>query len=157
VPLIVKYPGVVPPDRVCSEVVTCMDFLPTLLEATGVTPTTSAGLAKTSSGQLDGVSFYSLLRHPKSSLPSRALYFHYPHYYPTTTPVSALRSGPWKLMEYFEDDHLELYNLDTDPGETTNLALQMPEKATALRRQLKRWQKSVGANLPRPNPSYVRK
>jgi arylsulfatase A-like enzyme len=106
---------------------------------------------------LDGISFYSLLHNPKSSLARRGLFFHYPHYYPTTSPVSALRDGPWKLIEYFEDNHLELYRLDTDPGETVNLAPQMPEKAAALHAQLRRWRKSVGASLPTPNPSYVRK
>jgi len=157
VPLILRYPGVVPAGTVCSEPVTCMDFLPTLLEAASVTSAARASSSKASSRQLDGLSFYSLLRDPKSSFPERALFFHYPHYYPTTTPVSALRDGPWKLMEFFEDGHLELYNLDADPGETTNLALKKPEKAAALRQQLERWQTSVGAKLPEPNPAYTRK
>jgi len=157
VPLIVRHPGVVPAHTVCDEPVTCMDFLPTFLEATGVTPKVTAGSRKASSSQLDGVSFYSLLRDPKSSLPKRPLFFHYPHYYPTTTPVSALRDGPWKLLEYFEDNHLELYNLDTDPGEATNLVRQMPKKAATLHRQLKNWQKTVAASLPKQNPGYVRK
>jgi arylsulfatase A len=157
VPLIVRYPGVVPDATVCNQPVTCMDFLPTLLEATGASPILDPGLRKASASPLDGISFYSLLHNPKSSLARRGLFFHYPHYYPTTSPVSALRDGPWKLIEYFEDNHLELYRLDTDPGETVNLAPQMPEKAAALHAQLRRWRKSVGASLPTPNPSYVRK
>lgn len=150
VPMIVKYPGVVAPGAVCSEPVTCMDILPTLMDATD-------GLARNGvSDQLDGVSFYPLLRDPQSRLPRRNLYFHYPHYYPTTTPVSALRSGPWKLLEFFEDNQLELYKLDADPGEATNLASKMPEKAATLHLQLKNWRKSVGARLPQPNPAYKR-
>ena len=47
---------------------------------------------------------------------------HYPHYYATTSPVSSVRTRDWKLMEYYEDGNLELYNLADDPGEQHNLA-----------------------------------
>ncbi|MCA9011406.1 MAG: arylsulfatase, partial [Planctomycetaceae bacterium] len=84
------------------------------------------------------------------------LFFHYPHYYTTTTPVGAIRSGDWKLLEYFEDNRVELFNLNTDPGETTDVALMQPDKATALREQLHRWRTEVDAAMPAVNPDYRR-
>ena len=60
----------------------------------------------------------------------------------------------WKLLEFFEDNHLELYNLKDDLSEKHNLAAEMPEKATALRDKLHAWRDSVDAALPRPNPDF---
>ena len=56
-----------------------------------------------------------------------ALYWHYPHYYPTTAPVGAIRRGDWKLLEFFEDGRLELYNLRQDLSESTNLTEKEPK------------------------------
>jgi arylsulfatase A-like enzyme len=76
------------------------------------------------------------------------------HYYATTTPVSAVRAGDWKLLEYFEDDHVGLYNLNDDLGETTDLAGQQPDIADRLRARLHEWRNEVGAALPSPNPNF---
>jgi arylsulfatase A len=62
------------------------------------------------------------LRNPAARLNRDALFFHYPHYYATTSPVSAVRARDWKLLEYHEDGHLELYNLANDLAESNNLA-----------------------------------
>jgi uncharacterized sulfatase len=94
------------------------------------------------------------LRDPSASLDRDALFFHYPHYYQTTSPVSAVRAGDWKLLEYFEDGHTELYNLASDPGEVTDLADQVPQRAAALHRRLKQWRQEVNAQLPRPNDQF---
>jgi uncharacterized sulfatase len=74
--------------------------------------------------------------------------------YHHSTPAAAIREGDYKLIEFFEDDHLELYNLSEDIGEKHNLAEAMPEKAAELRGKLRRWQESVGAEFPTPNPDY---
>jgi arylsulfatase A-like enzyme len=89
-----------------------------------------------------------VLRHPETHLNRDALFFHYPHYYETTTPVSAVRAGDWKLLEYYEDHHVELYNLRRDLGEQSNLASQMGEKANKLRARLHDWLDSVQAQMP---------
>jgi len=89
-----------------------------------------------------------LLKNPTARLERQALYWHYPHYYPTTTPVSSIRQGDWKLLEYLEDNQIELYNLSNDIGEQKNLAETMPEKAWELRNNLNAWRKAVNAQMP---------
>ena len=80
-------------------------------------------------------------------------HFHYPHYH-HSRPSGAIRSGPWKLLEFFEDGRLELFNLADDRSETTDLAGRYPEKAKALQAQLAAWRDRVGARMPTPNPEY---
>ncbi|KPK33897.1 MAG: hypothetical protein AMJ65_19085 [Phycisphaerae bacterium SG8_4] len=92
------------------------------------------------------------MKNPNAALDRQALYWHYPHYYPTTSPVSSIRMGDWKLLEYFEDNRIELYNLAGDIGEHNDLANRMPEKAEQLRRDLHAWRKDVDAQMPAPNP-----
>jgi arylsulfatase A-like enzyme len=145
VPLTVRWPGVTPRSARCDEPVVVMDLFPTLLTAAGVTPPELP---------LDGLDLKPLLQDPDATLDRDALFFHYPHYYSTTTPVSAVRAGDWKLLEYFEDDHVELYHLRDDLGETTDLAGQLPDKASQLRQQLHAWREQVGAALPSANPDF---
>jgi arylsulfatase A-like enzyme len=103
---------------------------------------------------LDGLSLVALLKRPNTRLRREELYWHYPHYYPTTSPVSSIRQGDWKLIEYFEDEHIELYNLKKDIGELNNLAGKMPKRAEELRERLHSWRKNVNAQMPVPNPKH---
>jgi arylsulfatase A-like enzyme len=146
VPLIVRWPGAVKPGVVCSAPVVGADFFPTLLAMAGVPA--PAGHA------VDGESLVPLLK--QSGAPARdALYWHYPHYHPGgATPYGAVRSGDFRLVEFYEDGRVELYNLKDDIGETRDLAAAMPEKAAALRRQLHDWRARVGAQMPAPNPDH---
>jgi arylsulfatase A len=146
VPLMIRWSGVAPQGAVCSEPVVVMDLLPTLLGAVGLTQPADV--------TLDGVDLTPLLTGSNTQLDRDALFFHYPHYYATTTPVSAIRSGDWKLLEYFEDDHVELFNLKNDVGETTDLAGQHPDRAAELRTRLHRWRDDVAAAMPTPNPNF---
>lgn len=141
VPLIARLPGVTVAGAVCVEPVICTDLPRTFAEVAGVRFDTA----------LDGVSLVPLLRDPRGTLDRAAIHFHYPHYYATTTPASAMRSGEWKLIEFFEDGRLELYNLKDDPGETTNLAARLPHQARAFQTRLETWRRAVGAQLPAPN------
>jgi arylsulfatase A-like enzyme len=141
-PLIIRWPGVTQPGSVCNEPVSSIDFYPTFLDMTGL-----AGDPK-HNADMDGLSLVPLLKNPAVELNREALYWHYPHYYPTTTPVSSIRHGDWKLLEYFEDNHIELYNLSDDIGEQNDLAKQMPEKAEELRNHLETWRKAVDAQMP---------
>jgi hypothetical protein len=65
-----------------------------------------------------------------------------------------IRSSSWKLIHYYEDGHDELYNLDTDPGEQTDVIAESGEKAQELRKRLDRWLVEVDAKLPNPDPEY---
>jgi arylsulfatase A-like enzyme len=140
VPLIVRWPGTAPAGAKCDAPVTCMDYLPTIASAAGLE------IAE----KLDGVSLAPLLRDPRVRPARNELFFHYPHYYATTSPVSAIRSGDWKLLEYHEDNRLELFDLSQDPGEEQNLAEKEDAKANSLRNRLHAWRESVGAKMPTP-------
>jgi arylsulfatase A-like enzyme len=147
VPLLVRWPGVTPRGEICREPVILTDLHPTILEMARCDVAAGANTA------LDGLSLTVLLKNPAARLPRETLFFHYPHYYATTTPVSAVRAGDWKLLEYFEDNRVELYNLRDDLGEQRDLARQQPDKAAELRQRLHAWRQQVGARLPTPNPS----
>lgn len=70
-------------------------------------------------------------------------------------PAAAVRSGEWKLIEYFEDGALELYNLADDVGESKNVALTLPDKTRELHEKMKEWRRSLQAPVPtRANPEY---
>jgi arylsulfatase A-like enzyme len=149
VPLIVRWPGVTRPGSVCREPVSSIDYYPTILALTG-----APGDAR-HNADVDGRSLVPVLKDPRAELARDAIYWHYPHYHPGgATPYGAIRARQWKLIEFFEDVHVELYNLADDLGEKTDLAGQMPEKANGLRDRLHAWRASVGAQLPTPNPDY---
>jgi arylsulfatase A-like enzyme len=145
VPLLIRWPGVIAPGGICHEPVMSVDYFPTYLEIAGLAPRDN----------VDGRSIAALLRDPGARIDREALYWHYPHYHPGgATPYGAVRARDWKLIEFYEDNHVELYNLAEDLSETRDLARTMPEKAEALRHMLQDWRQSVGAQMPTPNPDY---
>ncbi len=140
-PLIVRWPGVAKPGAVVDTPMCSPDFFPTLLEAAG---------AKPRPGQtLDGLSLVPLLR--GGELPERPLFWHFPHYNNQGgAPAAAVRRGDWKLIEWQEDNRVELFNLARDLSETTDLAAREPRRVGELRAELHAWQKQVGAIYPTP-------
>ncbi len=144
VPLILKWPGVTPAGSLSSFPVSSIDFLPTFFEIAGTTVP----------AQVDGRSLVPLLR--GTGKPARdALFWHYPHYSNQGgTPSGAVRKGEYKLVEFYEDGRVELFNLAEDIGEQRNLAAQAPEKTKELRTLLKEWRSSVDAVMPTENPGY---
>lgn len=145
VPLIIHWPGVTRAGSVCAEPVVSTDLFRTLAGAMGAkTPPPPAA-------PVDGVNLEPVLRDPQARLDRDALYFHYPHYYPTTTPASAIRTREWKLIEYFEDGRLELFDVLNDPGEQRDLAAANPQIAAQLRARLDAWRRAAGARLPKRN------
>ena len=147
VPQIIRVPGLTAPGSVCAVPVTSTDFYPTLLELIG------AGMPN--DDPRDGVSLAALLG--GGPAPARdALFWHYPHYHGSAwTPGAALRAGDWKLVEFYEEEKVELYNLREDVGEQTDLSAAMPEKSHELLELLHEWQRGIGAKMPVPNPDYV--
>ena len=148
VPMLIRWPGVAVAGTECREVVNLADILPTVLGVAAPATLTAE------QDRLDGRDLQPLLRNPAVRLNRDAQFFHYPHYYATTTPVSAIRLGDWKLLEYFEDGRLELYDLQNDLGEQQNLADREPNRVRELRARLARWRQEVGARLPTRNESY---
>ncbi|MGI6543129.1 MAG: sulfatase [Limnochordia bacterium] len=145
-PLIVKWPGVTPAGSQCHVPTTSPDFYPTLLEV--------AGLPLRPEQHVDGVSLVPLLKGEKT-LEREAIYWHYPHYgNQGGTPGSAMRMGDYKLIEFFADGRLELYNLAEDIAETRNLAAEHPALVNRMHEMLKQWRVSVSAKIPAVNPEY---
>ena len=125
------------------------DFYPTMLDI--------AGLKAKPEQHVDGVSITGLLKGEKQ-LDREAIYWHYPHYgNQGGSPGAAVRAGDWKLIEFYEDDHVELYNLRDDIGEKNNLAEKLSGRADELRKMLGKWRKSVDAKMPSKNPAYKKK
>ncbi len=145
-PWIVAAPGVTKAGSVCDTPVISTDYYPTLLEL--------AGLPLKPEQHLDGVSFVPLLKGRPFDR-GKPLFWHYPHYgNQGGAPQGAIRDGDWKLIEWYEDGALELYNIAQDPGERTNLAARHPDRVKALHAQLAAWRKEVKAVMPTPNPKY---
>ena len=145
-PLLVRWLSDVAAGSVCSEPVTSPDFYPTLLEAVG---------ADLIPGQhQDGESLLPLLK-GSDGLDRDALFWHYPHYSNQgDTPAAAIRSGDFKLIEFFEDSHLELYNLRDDIAETENLIDREPETAKELHTKLRTWYDDMNAKFPTVNQEW---
>ena len=153
-PMIVRWPEKIEAGSVCDTPVIGIDFYPTLLEM--------AGTVKPSGTALDGESLLPLLVQ-SASLKRDEIYWHFPVYLKAvveetwrTTPAGAIRQGDYKLIEFFENGRLELYNLKDDIGEKKNLADAMPEKVRALHARMKQWRGEVSAPVPtEKNPDYV--
>jgi arylsulfatase A-like enzyme len=144
-PLIVRWTGVVKAGSVCDEPMISVDYFPTILEI--------ARLGKPAH-PVDGVSILPLLAQT-GGLRRDAIYWHYPHYSNQGGPPSgAIRKGDYKLIEFYEDGRLELFNLKDDIGERQNLVRTEPKKAAELHAMLKRWRESVQAAMPTVNPNY---
>jgi arylsulfatase A len=144
VPLLIHWPSLTSPHTNCDEPVLLTDLHQTLIDGLELDHFSKPDFD-------DGVSLMPLLTNQGTKLPARQLYWHYPHYYPTTTPVSAMRTGVWKLIEYLEDSRIELYNLKDDLGEQHDLANDYPKIAQEMQANLKSWRKSVDAQMPTPN------
>ncbi|HEV7282137.1 MAG TPA: sulfatase [Pirellulaceae bacterium] len=149
VPFIVRWPGKIAP-AVSDAPINSVDFYPTLLEI--------AGVELPESYVLDGESWLPQVVSPNEAQPREApLFWHFPGYLGAgkgtwrTTPAGAIRDGDWKLIEFFEDGRLELYDLRNDIGERHNLAEKEPAKAAELQGKLAAWRSEVGAKLPMPN------
>lgn len=142
VPLLVRWPKL-SRAGVTDQPVVLTDLFPTLMHSA----------LQQEPEQTDGVDLTPLLKAPDATLPDRAFYFHYPHYYhaPVSTPVSAIRKGDWKLLHYYEDGHDELYNLSADPAEKLDLSNMQPTVAAELRSELKDWLVEVNAEMPMPH------
>jgi arylsulfatase A-like enzyme len=148
VPLIIKWPGKGKQGTVCDVPVISTDFFPSLLEM--------AGLPLQPENHNDGKSLVPLLK-GEDQLERDGIYWHFPHYsnHGMQSPGGAVRSGDYKLLEYYENNTVQLFNLKEDLGEQNDLSVAQPEKAAELRKMLHEWRRKVSARMMTPNPAYI--
>jgi len=148
-PLIVKWPHQGKEGITCSIPVSSVDFYPTVLQMCGLN-------GKYRNHVTDGVSITPLLKAKKSNLGNRPIFWHFPHYsnHGMQSPGGAIRLGDYKLLDYLENNTIQLFNLAKDPGEQNDLSLKEPAKAKELYDLLNKWRKDVKADMMSPNPDY---
>lgn len=147
VPLIIQHPSKSQAGKVSDEPVVGTDLLPTLLELVGTAPQNSSSL--------DGISIAPIIT-GQGSIEREALYFYYPHYHGSASlPSAAVRMGKWKLVKFFEDDRTELYDLENDIGEQTDLSSSNPKLVVRMDKMWEQWFVSVDASELKMNPNYV--
>jgi arylsulfatase A-like enzyme len=151
VPMIIKWAQLGKKGTVSDVPVISTDFYPTILDMLGLS----------SGGHItDGMSIVPLLKKQKKgteTISDRAIYWHFPHYsnHGMQSPGSAVRYGDYKLIEYFENNTVQLFNLSVDPGEQRELSRTQPEKAKEIQDILHKWRKGISAKMMNPNPDYV--
>ncbi len=141
VPMIVKWPKHGKRGTVCKTPVISTDFFPAILEM--------VALPARPQQHVDGTSFVSALK--GNPFERNAIYWHFPHYsnHGMQSPGGAIRAGDFKLLEYFENNTVQLFNLKKDPGEQNDLARSHPKKAADLLAMLQAWRKHVSAKMIR--------
>lgn len=143
VPMIVRWPGHARVAEQTSTPVVTMDIHATILAA--------ANLQADPSNTPDGTSLLNLFK--EESTIDRSICFHYPNYafHKKNRLGSAIRSGNYKLVKFYDDESTELYDLSKDIGESNDLANEMPEKVKQLRTELEEWLEKTNASQPQPS------
>jgi arylsulfatase A-like enzyme len=145
-PMMVKWPGVVPPGSENANYLIIEDFFPSILEIAGIDQYFTAQ-------SVDGISFVPLLKDNHLRTLDRPLYWHFPNEWGPTGPgigaFSAIRKGNWKLIYYHKDQRFELFNISNDIGETTNLAESQQKMRKDLAALLTSYLLSVNAQMPK--------
>jgi arylsulfatase A-like enzyme len=146
VPLIVRWPSRIAP-RVEETPVWTPDLFATIRKL--------AAPEDSDSAPIDGASLAPLLT-ANQPVPSRALYWHYPHYSNQGgRPGGAIRDGRWKLIEHYETGRRELFDLARDTRESTNLADKESNRVLELAARLASWRDEANAQMPAGNPDYT--
>ncbi|MHA7109159.1 sulfatase [Sunxiuqinia elliptica] len=144
-PMIVKWPGKVQPKSTCNDYLLIEDFFPSILEMAGVNDYQTVQT-------VDGKSFVPMLLNEGTTADGRDLFWHFPNNWGPTGPgigaTSTIRSGDWKLIYYYRDQHFELFNIPQDIGEKQNLAESKPEKVNELAQKLSNYLRNVDAQRP---------
>jgi len=139
VPLIVKWPGKVKAGTLSDVQVTGTDHYPTILQM--------AGLPLAPQDHKDGVSYLAALE--ENGHQRKPMFWHSPAARPSKTGdtnSSAIIDGDWKLLDFWAEGRIELYNLKEDKSEAHNLAKEMPEKTAEMLAKLNNWKKEIHAH-----------
>lgn len=144
VPFIAMIPGVTLAGIESHVPVIGMDLYPTILNLAGLPVV-----------EHDGKNLLPHLRSANEPVNRSTIFWHYPHYHQGgATPYSAMRKDNYKLIEFFEDGRLELYDLSRDIGEETDLSDSLPDLTNQLHQELQVWRGEVDAQYPSENPNY---
>jgi arylsulfatase A len=143
IPAIISWPGKIREGLTSDLVFSTIDYLPTICEITGI---------KDLPSHIDGISLLKeWLNGEQGVTTERPLFWHYPHFSNQLgRPAGAVRLGKYKLVELYENDKLELYDLDKDISESEDLSGQLTTKTDELYRLLSGWRKEMDANMPIP-------
>lgn len=139
-PMIVKWPGVTQAGNVSNAVVTGTDFFPTILEM--------VDQPLKPQSHVDGESFVWALTNRENPHPNRAVFWHSPVDRPHATGDSnctAVRKGKYKLIEFYDTNTIELYDLEADLEEMNDLSNELPEIRDALLEEIHNWRQEVNA------------
>ncbi|MEM7368609.1 MAG: sulfatase [Bacteroidota bacterium] len=145
-PMIIKWPQKGKVGIECHEPVISVDFYPTLLEMIGESDRVTQ--------DKEGKSLVPLLK--GEEMERGPIYWHFPHYsnHGMHCPGGGIRDGDYKLLDYFENGTIQLFNLKEDIGEQNDLSKIEVEKAQELKAKLDQWRIDVGAQMMKPNPNY---
>ncbi|TLX72777.1 sulfatase [Labilibacter sediminis] len=138
VPLIVKWPEYTRKGARSKAVVTGCDFYPTILNM--------VEKELLPEHHLDGESFTWALKEKENPNPDRAVYWHNGVARPVRTGdyySSSVRQGKYKLIDYYKQNRVELYDVEADFMETKNLAQELPELADSLQKQVIQWRDEI--------------
>lgn len=141
VPLIIRWPGKIKPRTLDETPVILTDLYPTILEVSGIDSNVNY--------PVDGKNLLPLLKERKK-LNNRALFWHYPNFafHRDNRLGSAIREGDYKLLHFYDNDSIELYNLRKDISETNDLSRELPQLALKLKNKLESLLKESGAAMP---------
>jgi arylsulfatase A len=143
-PLIISGPKI-PKGKVVNDPVITMDVFSTILDILNI---------QQKDPMIDGKSLIPVINGNVNKI-KRPLFWHYPHYHSQgATPYSAVRLDKWKFYYFYEDGHTELYDLDTDLSEKTDISIRYTEKTVELNQLLQNWLKATNAQLPIVNANY---
>ena len=146
VPLIVKWPGKGKQGVECAVPITSVDMFPTILNMVGA--------AEKIGKDKEGVDISPLVK--GETMEKGPIYWHFPHYsnHGMQSPGGAIRDGDFKLLEYFENGTVQLFNLKNDIGEQNDLSGIEIKKTRELKEKLHQWREEIGAQMMQPNPKY---
>lgn len=147
VPLIIRLPNTKQAGKICEVPAYTTDFFPTILEATGHDLRADY--------HQDGISLLGYLRHPAAPPSGRKLFWHYPHWgNQGGSPGTAIRDGKWKLIRWAWPARSELFDLETDPGESTDLAAKHPQRVAELEKEIDSFLRETRAWSFTKNPNF---
>lgn len=124
VPTLMWSPGQIPAGKVCGEIASTIDLLPTIAALTG---------ADLPAARIDGVSIVPLLKGVDGARP-RELFFY---------GTDGVRSGNWKAIRNKKTKTFELYDLSTDVSESRDLASERPDILARLKPLLAQHQQDL--------------